>query len=72
MTGEGLPGDALVNNAHPVVHLATIDLSFHHAAAGVVMAVLNRHGVTVEEVRHSWVIAVQTERGTGWAWTHEL
>jgi glycine betaine/proline transport system substrate-binding protein len=40
-----------VNNTHPVVRLATIDLSFHHAAAGVVMALLNRHGVTVDETR---------------------
>jgi len=35
----------------PVVRLATIDLSFHHAAAGIVRAVLERHGVTVTEVR---------------------
>jgi glycine betaine/proline transport system substrate-binding protein len=35
----------------PVVKLATIDLSFHHAAAGIVRAVLARHGVAVQEIR---------------------
>lgn len=35
----------------PVVKLATIDLSFHHAAAGIVRAVLARHGIEVEEIR---------------------
>lgn len=33
------------------MRLATIDLSFHHAAAGLVMATLARHGVAVEEWR---------------------
>ena len=31
--------------------LATIDLSFHRAAAGVVQAILRRHGVSVTEIR---------------------
>ncbi|AOJ71434.1 MULTISPECIES: glycine betaine ABC transporter substrate-binding protein [Burkholderia] len=35
----------------PVVTLATIDLSFHHAAAGIVIAALARHGVRVDEIR---------------------
>ncbi|MBU9188607.1 glycine betaine ABC transporter substrate-binding protein [Burkholderia gladioli] len=37
--------------ASPTITLATIDLSFHHAAAGVVRAVLERHGVAVTERR---------------------
>ena len=36
---------------HPPVNLATIDLSFHHAAAGLVRAVLKRHGIEVQEIR---------------------
>lgn len=35
----------------PIVKLATIDLSFHHAAAGIVQAVMARHGIRVEEIR---------------------
>jgi glycine betaine/proline transport system substrate-binding protein len=31
--------------------LATIDLSFHHSAAGVVQAILEKHGVNVVELR---------------------
>jgi glycine betaine/proline transport system substrate-binding protein len=31
--------------------LATVDLSFHHAAAGVVQAILEKHGVSVVELR---------------------
>ncbi|WP_324658187.1 glycine betaine ABC transporter substrate-binding protein [Burkholderia thailandensis] len=40
-----------MTRAHPVVTLATIDLSFHHAAAGIVSATLARHGVRVDEIR---------------------
>jgi len=35
----------------PTLVLATIDLSFHHAAAGVVRAILEKHGVNVIELR---------------------
>jgi glycine betaine/proline transport system substrate-binding protein len=35
----------------PTLVLATIDLSFHHAAAGVVRGILEKHGVDVIELR---------------------
>lgn len=41
----------LARDSSPKIVLATIDLSFHRAAAGVVQAILEKHGVVVQEIR---------------------
>lgn len=52
----------MTTSSPPAVRLVTIDLSFHHAAAGIVRAVLEQHGVSVTEVRRPHEAAFQLFR----------
>ncbi|OCS43740.1 glycine betaine ABC transporter substrate-binding protein [Ralstonia pickettii] len=52
----------MTTSRSPAIRLVTIDLSFHHAAAGIVHAVLEQYGVNVTEVRRPHEAAFQLFR----------